>query len=185
MSSKTKIANNAILILGEKRIISLNDNTKAAKVINDLYEGCRDALLEEANWKFAIKQVALATLTSTPLFGYSTISQLPSDCIRILKTEGNVEYRRMQDTVHSNSDPLTVEYLYKETDEGKYSALFAKALAYSLAKEASIRLTEDKTLRAEIEKGAKETLSKARFFDSVGGGTTDVVSADEWTDSRR
>lgn len=184
MATKIEIYKLAGTVLREARILAVTDNTNVVRTFDDVYALCRDGLLEDKDWSFAIFQDTLATIAETPLFGFAYVAAEPTGCLRITKTEGDVPYRVKDNKVYSNYDPLVVEYLKYITDESKFSADFARCLAYSVALAAAPKITQDEKLIDRVEKWHKSLLSKARFQDALKGGTPPIIEATDWIDAR-
>lgn len=59
-ASSLVLCNNALTLLGTRRITALADPSKEARACNDNYDACRRAVLRMHPWNFALKRVALA-----------------------------------------------------------------------------------------------------------------------------
>lgn len=85
MADLTYIANQALDLVGQAQIASLNDATPAAKKCNlHIYEAIRD-VLRGAKFKCSKKKAVLAQITAAPAFGYSLQYQLPGDYLRVVR----------------------------------------------------------------------------------------------------
>lgn len=82
-TSDVQIVNFALTLLGESRILSLDDNLKQAREAKAIYAMDRDALLAAHGWTFANARAILPALAAVPLFEYSTAFALPDDCLRV------------------------------------------------------------------------------------------------------
>ena len=69
MASTVDIANFALNNLGASNITSLDENSKAARVVNQRYES-KDAVFRHL-WNYLINRASLAQETTTPAFGYA------------------------------------------------------------------------------------------------------------------
>ena len=85
MASEVEICNEALTALGENPILSLTDNSKAARLCNLKYANKRDYLLRRYLWNFAVKRITLAPDVATPEFEFSAQFTLPVDCIQFRK----------------------------------------------------------------------------------------------------
>ena len=79
MASTVDIANFALNNLGASNITSLDENSKAARVVNQRYESVRDAVFRAHPWNCLINRASLAQETTTPAFGYTFQYALPTD----------------------------------------------------------------------------------------------------------
>ena len=84
--SKLKIINAGLLQVGAAKLSSLDDDTKSARLANDMYELCLLEVFDMAiDWKFAIARKELAQLSDDPAFGtYDHQYVIPAGCRRVL-----------------------------------------------------------------------------------------------------
>lgn len=188
MASKIDIANRALSMLGEARIISLTDNNKPARAMNARFDLLRDAELAAYPWRFAIKRVQLPALTSAPDWGYSTIYERPVDDLRAIRVGGiaindgaigvmytasgysqeEAPYEIIEGKIHTNlSAPLDYEYISRVTDTGQFDPLFVEALAARLAADASEELTSSNSKKETALFIYRQALSTARRNNSL------------------
>ena len=165
MASKVDIANRALSMLGEARIISLTDNNKPARAMNARFDLLRDAELTAYPWRFAVKRAQLAASTEVPSWGYSVIYERPTDDLKLIRVGGaNISaeavgvmysatgysseaapYEVIEGKIHTDlSAPLDYEYISRVTDTGQFDPLFVEALASRLAADAAEELTQSK-----------------------------------------
>lgn len=64
-TNSVEICNNALTLIGTRRITSLSDPSKEARACNDNYDICRKALLRSHPWNFAMTRVELTGKTIT------------------------------------------------------------------------------------------------------------------------
>ena len=88
MSSVVDICNSALNMLGANNIISLTEDSKNARLMNQRYESVRDSIFRSHAWNCLIKRVELAADTTAPTHEYAKQYTLPADCIRVLKVGG-------------------------------------------------------------------------------------------------
>ena len=70
MPSAVDISNAALNTLGATNITSLDEDSKAGRLINQRYELVRDAVFRSHNWNSLIKRANLAQNAVAPTFGY-------------------------------------------------------------------------------------------------------------------
>lgn len=82
--SEVAIVNQALVLLGQKPIVSLGDNTDVARTASTFYGITRDEVLVEHTWNFAIKRASLVLIPDPappadpiPLYGFAHAFQLP------------------------------------------------------------------------------------------------------------
>jgi len=202
-TSEVQIGNEALVLLGEERIASFDDEGKAARTLKREYPNERDQLLESYNWKFAIARASLSSDSTDPAFGFSNRFLLPADCLRFLglystfsrSNDPQVNYTGtdihhkiegrflLLDENSSDSDnEALIFYIRAVTNPLEFAPLFGKALALSLAVKCCYDLTGSitrlNTLQAELDR----VMKRARLMQAIQG-TTEVVVASEWTDA--
>jgi hypothetical protein len=188
-SSETEIMNSALRKLGAERITAPTDANNRARLVRDAYPNVRDQLLRAHPWHFCTAYSELASVSPTPsdVFDYDYVFQLPSDCLRVLKTNlaSDDDWEEIEGSrIACNISELTVKYIKKITDVTKYDSNFAEVLAYMLAADICFSLTQSASATELIQKKAKEELSLARSFNAQVGSIK-VVGADSWIDARR
>ena len=88
-TSKTEIANLALLKLGKNPITNIEDtNDHHASIIRQSWDILRDSELRNYAWLFAIKRLVLPALADPPAFGYNFAYQLPADFLRMVSING-------------------------------------------------------------------------------------------------
>ena len=68
MPSVVDIANEALNIIGANTISALDENSKAAIVVNQRYSTIRDSVFRDHPWNSLTKRATLARDTETPDF---------------------------------------------------------------------------------------------------------------------
>lgn len=181
--SEVQICNIALLKLGVDAITSLSDNTKPARACNLLYPIARDDLLRSHLWNFAITRVALGQLTTTPVYGFSYMYQLPADDLRILSVDPDLPYKIEGKKLLSNSDAVSVKYIKQETDPTVYDSIFVDLLALRLALDLSAHLVGDPNVVNLLYKLYTQKAAEARRSDAQED-TPDKVETSTWVNSR-
>lgn len=188
MASEVDIANRALSMLGDQRIISLTDNNKQARAMNARYTLLRDAELTAYPWRFAVKRAQLPASTDVPAWGYSAIYDRPVDDLRAIAVGGvavnaatvgvtrsssgykseDTQYDIIEGRIHTDiSAPLDYEYISRVTDAGQFDALFVEALAARLAADAAEELTQSKAKKEHAAFVYKEALKTARRNNAI------------------
>lgn len=153
-----QICSLALNRVGEKQPLgSLNDATTAGRLCKLVYPLARDGALEEFEWPFARRRATLALLAddedddeARENSGWAYVYALPSDCLvpRYLETgllnpaeSQKIPFELEDDEDQSTGVLLTNEsdaelvYTRKVTESGKFTPLFADALAWRVAYE--------------------------------------------------
>lgn len=185
MITATSICNDALLEIGAERIISIDtDTSKRAIICKEQYSKVRDYALVSHPWVFAIKRVQLGQLESTPVFGYDYQYQLPSDNLRVLKTDEGEEYKIENGILLTDASTALIQYIYRCEDSSKYSPNFAFACAYLLASKICYPITQSRELAEGLFNKYRAIVAEARSVDAMAMGTANDFEVDEFLDSR-
>ena len=121
MPSTVDIANFALNNLGASNITTLDENSKAARIINQRYDAVRDAVFRAHPWNCLIRRAQLAQETDTPVFGYAKQYALPTEpfCLRVLEfSNGSLSYPQDNMTSNTGGPVFVIEGRKLLTDEG-------------------------------------------------------------------
>jgi hypothetical protein len=168
----------ALSWLGANPIISLEvteDDSLEAQLCKDNYEGARDAVLEEADWTFAMAEARITALVNGPLWLDGNFFQLPSDCLRVvdvLDTSGisfdvwEIKSRK----VIVDADAIFISYIRRCTDPTQFSPTFVQALAARLAAILAPAITNSKTVAESMWTLYAKSITVAQTNDGIQGG---------------
>jgi len=191
------VVNRALTKLGSKKITSLTEDNKSARVMDDIVDSVRDKFLRQNPWNPAVERVTIAKDTTAPAWGFSARFSLPSDFIKMLNVETsgrvfqttsvtsrtvpqNLEYRIEGAYILANEDTsLNVRYVKRLTDMSVYTPDMIEALATLYASEAAISITADAATRdslmAEYDRQIKEAKRNDGWDDDYY-----VIPVDAW-----
>ncbi len=193
-NSIVSICNEALSLLAVDLIISLDDDSVQAGLCKNLYPGIRDAVLEDADWTFAIKRRTLAALVDAPDWGYTYQHQVPSDCLRLIQVTDQPEFdinatyrfewQKENDKIVSNGENIYIRYVRYVDDVNLFSPMFKQALSQRLAAEMAIPLAESKPLY-EMYMGMYEAKrDNAASTDGTQNGSGERVTSGELSSRR-
>lgn len=195
MTSTVDIANYALNIIGASNISSLGENSKVGRLVNQRYEGVRDAVFRSHPWNCLIRRAELAQETETPVFGYSRQYNLPTNpfCLRVLEfSNGSLSYP--QDNMTNNTggpvfviegrklltdeDTVRIKYIARVTDPQQYDALLIDALSARLASEIAYAATGSTSVSQLADALYRDKLREARFVDATEGAPQKLEASD-------
>tara|TARA_X000001382_G_scaffold83850_1_gene59338 strand:- start:11305 stop:11904 length:600 start_codon:yes stop_codon:yes gene_type:complete len=193
MASDVDIANTALTSLGATTITSLDENSNAARVINQRFNNVRDDVFRSHPWNCLISRVDLGQETTTPAFGYAHQYALPADFLRVLEfTNGTLTYP--QDNMISNSggavyviegkklltdeDTAKIKYIARVTDPNQLDANVIEALAARLAMECCYKITGSTSMIQQMRSLYEDKIKQARFTDATEGAPMKVEASD-------
>lgn len=148
-TSDIEICNMALDKLNQENITSLDENTKSAKKCKLWYDTIRKSLLMNLNATFSIDRAVLAEVKDfIPVYGYEKAFALPPDCLQVLNLGNPLEDRLKQiegEYFYCDEGIKNVEirYIKDVTDVTLFDAEFTILLAYALAEEICVPITED------------------------------------------
>jgi len=195
MTSTVDIANYALNIIGASNISSFDENSKVGRLVNQRYEGVRDAVFRSHPWNCLIRRAELAQEVETPTFGYAYQYNLPTDpfCLRVLEfSNGSLSYP--QDNMTSNTGgpvyviegrklltdegTARIKYIARITDPQQYDALLIDALSARLASEIAYAATGSTTVSQLADALYRDKLREARFVDATEGAPQKLEASD-------
>jgi hypothetical protein len=195
MPSDADIVSDALVLLGDSPILSLDDTSDRASACKQLYPRVREAVLRAHPWKFAQKRVALAQTLTPPAFGYAFSYQLPVDFLRLVEfwaedssgsivmssdTWGSVltnfRFTREGQQILTDSASCSIRYVAKVTDPNLFDSLFVSALSARMAAELAQPITSNATLMQTMLKLYEAKIQEARTVDSQEQTPDQLVS---------
>jgi len=189
-TSVVAMCNAALVQLGKPTIVSLDDNNENARRCKVLYDQVRRMVLEAHPWNGCTKQAELNLLSSTPEFEWSYIFQLPTDCLRPVKSDQDVGNERLWeqkgDKIYTDHGTLKMEYIYDCKDTTLFSQGLRLAISARLEAELAYTVTGSTTL-AETKLAIYQEikLPEAKSIDAqVGRSQRQDDEYDAWEQSR-
>lgn len=183
-TSVVQIVNNALVKIGANAILTLTEDSEAARAANLIYEQVRDACIRDHVWNFAVNRLELAQNSVAPAFGFAYQYNVPSDCLRVLQMEDvDMFYKIEGGKLLTDEGTAKILYLARVEDVNLFDAMFVEALSARLAAELSVTLSESNTLYSNMMEMYQRKVADARSMDAQESGYLEVV-ADTWLDSR-
>jgi len=162
--SEVAVCNIALQKLGQPAIVSLDDNSVAARECNRCYAHVRNTLTTSHRWGFAMRQATLAAEAAAPDFTYGYAFPWPTDCLRPLPpTRNDLEWRMSgRKILTSDGATLELEYIAKVTDTSLFPDTFTEALAVKLALQMCEKMTQSNTKKDSLKDELKAALADAK-----------------------
>lgn len=152
------ICSRALLLLGKGTISSFgSEEGDVGTICGNIYPEFSKYLIAIYPWRFSIKKVQLAELTTAPLNEWRNAHQLPPDAlnIRAMRTSDNTgqvlskQYEIFEDQVHSNEIEMWADYQFFP-EEVKWPAYFQQFAINALAAELAMAITDKIEFRREF-----------------------------------
>lgn len=189
--SKANIVNKALVKLGSRPVVNLEDDgTDESVTALNLYDIALEALLSETLWTFATKRKLLQTTTDPIAFSvnYEDLAysyQRPIDAIRIFQTNDQAAYWKEEgDQILSNTAGLGVIYTFRNEVTETYPVYFVDALADRLAADMAYPLLNSMSKTEDMNK-AYERVSLPKAKSQNGQvGTAKELNDNYWINAR-
>lgn len=163
--AKTQIVSNALILLGDRPISSLTEDTTGATLGANLFENTYLSMLQSHRWRFAVTTLQLSKLSTKPKTGYTNAFQLPANFLYTVKTDIG-QFEVFGNEIHSNSDAIRLDYICR-IEEDLLPAYFAKALEFGLSAQFAVPLTGDLNKADYYSKVYMNELKKAKHADAT------------------
>ena len=169
MASQTSIINSARRKLGANRII----DPSQVPEFQEAYDDLRPALLRRYTWPFAKARLKLARNTTAPPFGWDFSYALPADWFRNVSVHDNDRGRgRIRFKVEGRdilTDAINVYLVYIRdiTDANQMTPDFRETLAWLIAWELAIRVTDSRSMSDDMKRGFNKSTRIARSTGAI------------------
>ena len=172
--SAVDACNSALQKLGAARILSIDDNSHEARQCKAAFDSNRRAELRKHNWNFAIKRVTLAPDAKAPAFGFAYAFTIPSDCLKILKSNDyDLDWVLEGRKILTNAgNVLELRYIFDVTDATQWDSAFYDMFSISLAIDMCESITNSTNKRQVLQQEYKDARSEARrnnAFEQLAG----------------
>jgi hypothetical protein len=194
--SRLSTYNEALRILGERRLVSLSENTPGRLELDAVWDNAFKFVLEGGYWNFATRTVlAAADIDVEPIYGFDYAFLKPDDWVRTTQISVHAdfsdplnEYEDERGYWHANVDTIYVRYVSSDEDYGgdedAWPISFVKALAAYLAFEVCLVINNNKSDRNDLFQLYEKRLREAKSRDAMNEPTR-PLPAGNWTRARR
>jgi hypothetical protein len=184
--------NEALRLIGERRLASLAENREPRRVLDDIWnDGAVNYCLEQGLWNFAMRAVSITPSTTVPAFGYTLAFDKPNDLIRTAGVSSDeffntplTAYMEEVGFWFADINPLYIRYISNAASYGndltRWPQTFTKFVAAYLASEAAFTLTQSEEKKKETltilgarltDARSKDAMAEATAFPPQGGWT--------------
>ena len=169
MASKLAVYNDALRILGERRLTSLTEARDHRYHLDDEYAVALDYCLEQGFWNFAMRSVSMtASASITVAFGYQHAFEKPTDWLRTYQMSNNENFAPLLNDFkdeggvwYADATPLYLRYVSNDTSYGGNLALWSPSFAYYVAARLALKCCPT------ICSGSAEKLETARNTETL------------------
>jgi hypothetical protein len=183
--SAVGLANQALFMLGQKSIISMTEDSEAARLCNGRYAYNRDATLRSYPWNCAMARATLALSGTAPIWGYDHKYALPTVplCLRVLSMEESYKWKVEGRFLATDADTCNILYIAQVTDVTEMEVLLREAIAARLAADICFALTGSSTQQDKMWAIYEQKIRQAKSIDAQEGTPEDITD-DTFNDSR-
>jgi hypothetical protein len=181
VAASVDIVNRALSKLGDMRITSLDDPTKAAGLAASLYDIVLDSEISANAWNFSKDRRMITPDLEKPAFGWQFQYTLPAECIRVLEVghwpqaamdnyigHDTSTYALEGNKILTNIGPtLNLKFVRRVTDPEFYPPTFVECLACKLAWEMCESLTGSNSKRDMALKEYQFSLMQAKRVNAI------------------
>ena len=162
MVTKIDLCSMALLKLGEKPIQSFGEDSAAAQLAENLFNPIVDMLLSMFPWRFAPQKITLTRNSDGDFV-------IPSDVLRILKSEGQIMGNKII-TTSNKLDIIAIVHVEPDVFPGYFSTLVATKLAVEFC----IPLIGDTNVFRMMTALYESEFQSAKFVDSTTSNRSNV-----------
>lgn len=195
MASDVDICNSALNQIGASNIISLTEDSKAARICNQRYNFVRDSVFRAHPWNCLITRTSIAPDVATPAFEFAKQFTLPTDpyCLRVLElSDTAIVYKIEGRKLLCDESSIEMKYVGRVEDANQYDLLLIETIAAAMAADLAYPLVGSSALSANMYQLYQSKLSEARFVDATEDNDINtsvisdsrIVSADLFINSR-
>lgn len=180
MTTKLKLYNGALRVLGETPLASLEENRKPRRLLDAVWDdGAVRYCLEQGLWNFALRTSKFTYSSSVePRFGHSRIFEKPDDWVRTVKlchdeymNSPIADYRDEGAYWYADQDDLYIQYVSDHAAYGGDLSLwpetFTNYVRHYLSHEICRDLTQGETTLQKLQKETNRYLVDARSKDAM------------------
>ena len=191
MTSKVEICRDALQILGDKSIVSLEENSKEARQCKIAYPRAVETVLRSYPWSCALRRVTLAKSAEASAFGAWNRYRRPVDDIQVLpltttgETNGlPVVYQLEGRFILCDLEaPLNYRYITSDLDPIDMPPDLRRAISGQLAVRLAEVLTGSQSKLNMALTLYRSDLNEAKANDMKEDGTGEILSS-SWLEAR-
>lgn len=191
--SKVELANQALDHLGKDSILSLTEDSNAARKLNAAFDRTIYAALARSTWTFAQKIKTLAELTTNDWEErWACKYDLPNDYIGAVRLVDHIDvdnregpkFQILGGALYTNESDAKLRYVYETTDTMSFPQPFLDAVSFLLARNVAMPLTRKVSVRDRMQKEYEYQLGLAIEDDTANEPTTYIPADGGYIDAR-
>lgn len=197
MATQLSLYNEALLILGERKLASLTEDREPRRVMDTVWDyNTINHVLEQGQWNFATRSAKLEPNPSMEqAFGLAYAYEKPTDFVRLTAmctdeyySTPLLGYTEEGGFWFADIDEIYIKYVSNDASYGSDLSLwpetFVRYVAHYLAFRSVKRISQNQTDKDDLEKDMKKALSEARSKDALAQ-PTEFLPEGQWVKARR
>lgn len=179
MSTDVEVCNQALSLLGDKKITDLDGTDNLSVTCKNHYQRTVDWVLKQREWRCAVKRATLTT-PATPNHGWSYAYDLPSDHLRTLAVRDSslkdddvnaLNWQQEDGKIVCDTDTqVYLKYLYRVA-VADIPTHVEDVIITLLASRLAIPVADSRSLRDDLKAEYKEMIGEAAAVDGMQGRT--------------
>lgn len=186
-TTKINIINIALLLIGDRKINSITDKSKRARLADETFDiAMKDVFDLPYDWRFATTRAQLSEMTDEPLFGYDHMYAIPEDsrriiamvdesfdiiqfeCRRELYRDTSKKPPKEYDVVLTNEETVRIKYVSLRENPASWPGWFVKLVYTRLAVILAEPLKQSKQDREQLR-----SMFQFALDDAVAGNQSE------------
>lgn len=168
MATAVSICSNALLMLGDKPINSLQESSDRARLAANLWPDMRDFVLRAHPWNCATKRVMLNPQAQAPDFDFEYSFLLPGDWLRTLQVGQRgerPEYQIEGRTILMHENVCRLRYIWRNDNPATWDALLVHAMTLVMKSAFAYPITQAGSIEQLAQAVLAPILKQARAVD--------------------
>lgn len=168
MATAVSICSNALLMLGDKPINSLQESSDRARLAANLWPDMRDFVLRAHPWNCATKRVTLNPQAQAPDFDFEYSFLLPGDWLRTLQVGQRgerPEYQVEGRTILMHENVCRLRYIWRNDNPATWDALLVHAMTLCMKAAFAYPITQAGSVEQLAQQVLAPILRQARAVD--------------------
>tara|TARA_R110000787_G_scaffold36047_5_gene92218 strand:+ start:89 stop:649 length:561 start_codon:yes stop_codon:yes gene_type:complete len=172
MASVVEICSNALNMLGDDAISSLDEDNDRARLCKAFYDTTRDATLRAHPWNCALVYSEFSQLSAGAGHTWDYAYQLPSEpyCLRVWQAQyPDIKFRVVGRQVYTDESSFLAIYISRVTDPALFDASLYMSLTARMAWAMAYPLTKSRFVMEQMRGYYGEQMRIAKADDGQEG----------------
>lgn len=169
MASKVEICNEALALIGQAPITSLDEDSPQALACRTHLKKLLELTLTGHPWNCVSQRVVLNRLVDPPAFGYKYLYQLPTGYLRLNEIFPMQDYIVRGKQIHTDAEEVKIDCVIYTENTDIFQAELTSGIAHLLASRLAYQNTSSSSLARELLDQGNDLISLAKASNSFEG----------------